>query len=190
MQQRANDFDALTFADRHAVDVPAGIDGQSVARRYRDNPLRQFLDRRLVLHRERNVFGHRKGIEQGKMLEYHADAEPLGFRRRADVDLASVPQHLAGIRLHHAVDDFHQRALAGTVLADDGVDFARSDAQADVVVGDDGRICLADVAQFQPIARWHQFAHLDAREVGFAARALRLGRRVIFDALPALAASA
>jgi hypothetical protein len=40
---------------------------------------------------------------------------------------------------HGAVDDLHQRRLAGAVLAEDGVDLARGDAQADAVVGEHRR---------------------------------------------------
>jgi hypothetical protein len=42
----------------------------------------------------------------------------------------AVPAHLALVGLHGAVDDLHQRGLAGAVLAQHGVDLARRHAQA------------------------------------------------------------
>ena len=53
----------------------------------------------------------------------------------------------AVVGLLHAVQDLHQRRLAGTVLADDGVDGAAADVDVDVVVGDHAREPLADAAQ-------------------------------------------
>ena len=47
------------------------------------------------------------------------------------------------------VQDVHQRALAGAVLAEQGVDLAGPDRQVDAVVGDDARESLGDAAHLQ-----------------------------------------
>ena len=47
----------------------------------------------------------------------------------------------------HAVEDLHQRRLAGAVLAADGVDLAFLDGEVDAVVGDDAREALGDADQ-------------------------------------------
>ena len=43
----------------------------------------------------------------------------------ATLDRLAVPEDLAGIGLHDAVDHLDQRRLAGAVLAEQRVDFAR-----------------------------------------------------------------
>ena len=52
--------------------------------------------------------------------------------RAVDADLALVRPVQAG-------EDVHQRALAGAVLAEQGVDLAGAQLEVDVVVGDDAR---------------------------------------------------
>src|SRR5260370_3985931 len=64
--------------------------------------------------------------------------------------------------MHQAVDDVHQRRLAGAVLADQRVDLARAHRQVDVVVGDDARPSLRDPTQVKRelfrILRAHSFS--------------------------------
>ena len=64
----------------------------------------------------------------------------------AKVTCLAVDLDGALVRLLHAVQDLHQRRLAGAVLADDRVDGAAADRDVDVVVGDDAREPLADPA--------------------------------------------
>ena len=51
-----------------------------------------------------------------------------------------------------AVEDLHQRRLAGAVLADDGVDRAGRDREVDAVVGDHAGEALDDAAAARPRA--------------------------------------
>src|SRR5712691_3075839 len=64
--------------------------------------------------------------------------------------------------MHQAVEDIHQRRLAGAVLADEGVDLARAHRQVDVVVGDHARPRLRDPAQVERqllrVLRAHSFS--------------------------------
>ena len=69
--------------------------------------------------------------------------------RAGDLDLAAIPEHLAGIGLDRAVDDLHQRRLAGAVFTQHGMDLAGLNRQVDAVVGYDGRILLGDAAKRQ-----------------------------------------
>ena len=55
----------------------------------------------------------------------------VGDRRRL-----SVEEDLALIGLVHAVEDLHQRALAGTVLAQECVDLTGEQVEIDIVVGE------------------------------------------------------
>src|SRR3546814_5075140 len=53
---------------------------------------------------------------------HHADAGGDGVARRADRHRPPVDEDLAAVGLVEAVEDAHQRRLAGAVLADDAVD--------------------------------------------------------------------
>ena len=66
----------------------------------------------------------------------------VGSCRRLAVD-----QDLAAVGLVEAVEDVHQRRLAGAVLADDAVDRAGRDDEVDVAVGVDRAEALVDAAQ-------------------------------------------
>jgi hypothetical protein len=55
---------------------------------------------------------------------------------------------LAGVGLAQAVEDLRQRALAGAVLAQQGVDLAGLDREVDAVVGDERPEALGDPPQF------------------------------------------
>ena len=58
----------------------------------------------------------------------------------------AVDQHLALARRVHAVEDLHQRRLAGAVLAEQGVDLAGPHVEVDVVVGHEVAEALRDAA--------------------------------------------
>src|SRR5260221_14486265 len=64
--------------------------------------------------------------------------------------------------MDQAVDDVHQRRLAGAVFADQGVDLAGTHGQVDVVVGDHARPRLRDPAQVKRelfrVLRAHSFS--------------------------------
>ena len=74
------------------------------------------------------------------MLKHHADAKALGMAGILHDDLLAFPQHLAGVGLHHAIDHFHQCALAGTVFTEQRVDLVALDGEGDVVVGEAARV--------------------------------------------------
>ena len=69
------------------------------------------------------------------MLEHHADAQAARMRRVLDDDRLLLPADLAAVRLHHAIDDLDQRALAGAVFPKQRVDLVVPDDQVDLVVG-------------------------------------------------------
>src|SRR5579862_2604003 len=64
-----------------------------------------------------------------------------------DVDGAAFPFDAACVRTRDAVDDFHQRTLAGSVLADHRMNLADIDAQVDTIVGEHGGVALGDAAR-------------------------------------------
>src|SRR5260370_17095563 len=93
---------------------------------------------------------------------HHADAQCDGVARADDARGLAVDDNLPGVRMDQAVEDVHQRRLAGAVLADKGVDLARAHRQVDVVVGDHPRPRLRDPAQLKRklfrVPRAHSFS--------------------------------
>jgi hypothetical protein len=83
------------------------------------------------------------------MLVDHADARDHRVARASEGDLLVVNQDLAAIGLVQPIEDVHQGALAGTVLAEQSMDLTRSDHQVDRIVGDQRAEALGDTAQFE-----------------------------------------
>ena len=150
LQQAADDLDALALADRHRVHVPAGIERQPVPGRHVADARRQVGPGARGVEREGDVLGDRQRLEQREVLEHHADAELARLRRVGHRHRPAVPEDRAGVGLADAVDDLHQRRLAGAVLAQHRVDLAGLHAEVDAVVGDDRRIDLGDAGEPQP----------------------------------------
>lgn len=101
-----------------------------------------------LLAAENDVLQDGEVVGQHEVLVHHADAAGDGVGRAVEGDLGAVDGDGALVRLLHAVQDLHQGRLAGTVLADEGVDGALADGDADVVVGDDAGEPLGDAVQF------------------------------------------
>ncbi len=83
------------------------------------------------------------------MLEYHADAQTPRHGWVAHRQRPTLPANLAAAGLGDAVDDLHQRAFAGAVLAEQGTDLAWGNGQVDTVVGQAAGVLLADGGQLQ-----------------------------------------
>src|SRR5262249_33492051 len=71
------------------------------------------------------------------------------FARRSDPDCAAAQADGSRVRVVVPVQDFHQRALAGSVFSEHRMDFATKDIEVDVVVGEDTREALRNSAQGQ-----------------------------------------
>jgi hypothetical protein len=138
--QDLEDLDALPLADRevphqrvrvHRQAVPAGgrgdVPGQAP-------PVEARPAQR---QRQPDVLGHGERRHQPHVLEDHADAGRAGRRRRGEWSGYAVDPEFAGVGLVDAVDELHQGALAGTVLAEHRVHLAGGHLEVDPVVGDD-----------------------------------------------------
>src|SRR4051794_10552606 len=82
------------------------------------------------------------------MLMHHADAVADRFARRADAHRFAVDADFAAVGFVEAVEDRHQRRLAGAVFADNAVNDAALDAEIDVSVGVNRPKALVDADQF------------------------------------------
>ena len=81
-------------------------------------------DAALAGEKEGDVFRYRQGGDERKVLKDHAYAHAPGGGGGAGAQGASVNGYGSGVGGVVSVDDFHQRAFAGAVFAEDGVDFA------------------------------------------------------------------
>ena len=74
-----------------------------------------------ALGAEHHVLEHGEAVDQHEVLVHHADAGAIASRGLSDAHRLAVDADLAGVGLVEAVEDGHQRRLAGAVLADDAV---------------------------------------------------------------------
>jgi hypothetical protein len=95
-------------------------------------------DRGDLVARHHEVLRHRHARHQREVLVHHPDSERVRVVRRPDVALAAAHDDLARVRLVIADETFHERALAGAVLAEQRGERARLDSHGDVVERGEG----------------------------------------------------
>src|SRR5205814_9794737 len=122
---------------------------------------------------------------------HHADVKPDRGETAADFDRPAVDANRARVGLMDPVQDVHQRRLAGAVLADERTNLAAVDAEADLVIRDDGAETLRNPAHLdssyvhdcslRPPRRWGPGAAADPsvdRHESGALHGFRKGRVV------------
>src|SRR6476469_7208975 len=95
------------------------------------------------------VVGERHAVERTRQLEAARDAPMSAFVSRKAVHGAAVETNAAGLVLQGAANAIDQRALAGTVRADQSEPLARLDLECDAVERDEAAEALADVIDVQ-----------------------------------------
>ena len=105
------------------------------------------------LHAEMHVLRHRQVAHDREFLMHHADAGGRASRAERNAHRLAVEPHRALVLGMHAGDDLHQRALAGAVLADQAVDFARGEGEIHVAQRRDAAERLGDPGKFQQAGR-------------------------------------
>ena len=98
---------------------------------------------------QHEVLGHGHDRDQHEVLVHHADPEPDRGRRRVDHNRLSVDDDLALVGPVQAVEDRHQRRLAGAVLAKQRMHLTWIHVEVDSVVGDDRAELLRDAPQLK-----------------------------------------
>jgi hypothetical protein len=145
-----DDLDALLQPDREILDdrvrrhgepVIGGETGERLARP------RGAAEKAVALGAEQQVLDHREAVDEHEMLMHHADAMGNRIGRATQVDDAARNADLALIGPKMAVEDVHQRRLAGAVLADQPADAAARDYEIDVAVRGGRAEAFADPAQ-------------------------------------------
>jgi hypothetical protein len=93
-----------------------------------------------VLSAQSEVLPDRELGDQVGSLVDDRDPGPAGVAGRVERDRETVPPDLAGVGPLHAGEDLDQRRLAGTVLADEGVDESPLELEPHTVQGNDTRV--------------------------------------------------
>ena len=106
--------------------------------------------RRLV--GEHDVLGDGHHRDEHEVLVHHPDAVLRSRPAASAGDRLALDEDLALVRLVQAVDDVHQRRLAGAVLTEQRVHLAAAEIEVDAVVRDDAREALRDPAQLEDAA--------------------------------------
>jgi outer membrane receptor for ferrienterochelin and colicins len=155
-EQRAQELHALALAHGQIVNDALGVERQPVlvghSPERRPHLVQRTAARFAPIDPEPDVLRHRQALEQREVLEDHGDAQ--GARRAGPVRLErlALPAQLARVGAQHAVDDLHQRRLAGAILAEHGVNLAGAHPQRHAIVGHDAPgIALRHVDQLEPV---------------------------------------
>ncbi len=85
---------------------------------------------------EDQVFEQREARDQHELLVHHADAARERIGRPRERDRFPIDDHRARVGPVDALQDAHQRGLAGAVAADHRVDRTARDRQVDAVIGE------------------------------------------------------
>ena len=127
-RERLGDLDRLLLGDGELAHQGAGRDGALDAE-LGQQPGRRLLHRAVVDERsprwlaaEKDVLGDRPLREEVELLVDDAHPPLLRLPRVAEADLLAVEEDRPRVGLIGADEDLHQGALAGAVLADDGMD--------------------------------------------------------------------
>ena len=146
--ERLQDLDPLLQPDRELADHRVGVDLELVLL-LEPLQLRARLGERRpeqppLLGAEHHVLEHGERLDQHEVLVDHADPRPDRRQAVRDRRRHAVDADLARVGVVEAVEDRHQRRLAGAVLADDAVDRPLLDPEVDVLVGLDRPEALGD----------------------------------------------
>ena len=151
------DLNALLHADGHLGDFLIEVNLQAIA-------VRKLLDLLLVsrsvelgaraLGSQDDVLQAGHGLDQHEVLVHHANAQGHRIGGALDPHLFATIENLAIRGLVEAHEDVHERGLARSVLAQQGVDLSLANREVHVLVGVFGTEALADVLHPQ------QFCHV------------------------------
>ena len=147
--EHLQDLHALLHTHRDVADEGIGVNTQAVLLAQGHDLLAGLglLQKAhpVRLHTQNDVVQHAEALHQLEVLVDHTDAQCVRIVGVADGDLLAVLEDLTLLRLIQAEQHAHQRALACTVLAQQGMDLALSQLQGNVVVGLDARELLGDM---------------------------------------------
>src|SRR5690606_15676721 len=150
--ERFQDFDALLLADRQIAHEGVWRDVVE------PEALRGFvydlfhlaaLQQGTSLIPQHDVFGHRERWHEREMLGYVTDSMRDGAGGRTEANGPVVDQDRTGIWLVKPVEDLHQRCFAGSVFAQQRVDFVRLHGQINLIVRQQRAEAFGNALHFQ-----------------------------------------
>ena len=153
--QDPGDGDELTLRDTELVQSLTGIYGKANARHEGAGsfplpaPVNDGTEAHLIPESERDVFHHGQARNECRLLMNEADAVLGRTPRVLDRDRLPIQQDFSGVGAILAGEHLDQGRLACTVFADQGVDLAGADHEADVVDGKRSRERLGDASQLK-----------------------------------------
>ena len=152
--ERLQDLDPLLLADRDVLDARGRVDPELERVGEIAHPLcgRVVVEQHLLagrLVREDDVLRHRHHRDQHEVLVHHPDPGLDRVAGRAHPRRRALDSNLSLLGRVEPVEDVHQRRLARPVLAEERVNLAPPEVEADVVVGNDAREALRDPAELE-----------------------------------------
>ncbi len=152
-EQRLDELHPLLLTDRQVADQCVGVDVEAVALGDLDDACScgGHVEEGAVgdLVAEHHVLGHREHRDQLEVLVHHPDPERDRICRTRERHRLPAHQDLAPRRLVQAEEHVHQRALAGSVLAEQAMDLALVQGEVDVLVRDDAGELLGDAPRLE-----------------------------------------
>ena len=126
--QRLGDFDDLLLRNRQVSGPAGGIDITDFPQ-HNCRPLFEIAivhepGAALARLRHKHVLGDRNLRAERDFLMHETDAKPVRRIGRGYLDRFAIQHDFPAIRLQNAVDDMHQRRLAGAVFTGQRMDFA------------------------------------------------------------------
>ena len=149
LNQAADNLHPLPLPHRQGADKAPGVQCHPIVFGHLPDTLLQCAPVANLICRQaqRNVFRHGQGFKQREVLKDHAYAQLPGPGRVLHCHRVAIPDNTTGIRLNHAIDDFHQRAFARAILPQQGVDLAGAHSKVYAVVSPASRVIFHDPLQ-------------------------------------------
>ena len=147
--ERLDDLDALLLADRELPDASRGVDVEAELLRERAHApldLGASNDEGGVVT-EHDVLGHRERGDEPEVLVHHADARSDRGARRAELHRLARDLDVPAIGAIETGQHVRERALAGPVLAQQGMHLTDRGLELDRIVRDDAGEALRDRAR-------------------------------------------
>src|SRR5581483_3263231 len=123
-EEEADDLGPLLLPDRELPDPGLRIDPEAVSLPdlpdLRRHPFAVEKDPP-AFQAERHILPDREGRDQHELLKDHPDPEPQGVVGRPDLDRDPFEGNRAAVGSIKAIEDLHEGALSGAVLAEEGM---------------------------------------------------------------------